>query len=110
VTLDWILLLGTDNVGACLEKLYKDMSIEELAHYLGVSTTALQRQLRIQGVKRRSPGGPHRYKLRPEHYPEGLENMATAQIVDLTGWSPNYAREVRRRVRHEKGWEETKGS
>lgn len=56
----WNLLLGTDDIKSELTRLYKTASLYGLAKHLGVSRTALRRQLAKCGIPIRGRGGDFR--------------------------------------------------
>jgi len=99
MTLDW-----TD-IASCkeLRELYmkRGMSIETLAAHLGVGYETLRQRLHKCGVKLKSRGGT-RYQFPRELLPDNAADMATAQLVKLTGFSASHCRKIRRELREER--------
>ena len=103
MTIDWALLLGTQDICGRLKELYIQMSAEKLAGHLGVSTAALKQRLALCGITMRARGGP-RYRFPREWLPADVVNMTPEQIAHITGYCVGYARRLRRQIREEQGW------
>jgi len=97
VTLDWT------GIASCkeLRKLYKTMSIEELADYLGVGYETCRKRLHKCRIKRRKQGGT-RYEFPRETLPDNAADMSTAQLMKLTGFTAGHARKIRRELRRQR--------
>jgi len=101
MTLDWT------GIASCkeLRKLYKTMSIEELADHLGVGYETCRQRLHKCLVKRRKQGGT-RYEFPRESLPENAADLDTVQLMRLTGFSAGHCRKIRRELRKKKGEKE----
>jgi len=97
----WDLILKTDNICDELRKLYTSMSLRVLAEYLGVSRASVRKKLVECGVPLRPRGGPH-YRIPRSELPENATDMTPAQLAKLTGYSVNYCRKLRRKLKEEK--------
>ena len=97
MTLDWT------GIASCkeLRKLYKTMSVEELAEYLGVGYETCRLRLRKCGIKPRKQGGT-RYEFPRETLPDNAADMATEQLVKLTGFTAGHCRKIRRELRRQR--------
>lgn len=98
VTIYWGLLLKTEDVRSELERLYSSMSVSALADYLGVARSTLRCKFKELNIKVDPPGGSHP-RFPKEDLPDNLVKMTPAQIVSLTGYSFNYARKLKRRLK-----------
>ena len=96
--ISWTDILG-DNYCAVLRKLYETNTTEQVAEHLGVSRSALRRQLLLCGIKLRPRGGAH-FRVDPKSLdPQEIANMTTEEIQARTGYSAYHSRVLRRRAR-----------
>lgn len=100
MTIWWDLILKTEDIKGELERLYSSMSIRALADHLGVSKDALRKKLIKCKIQLRPRGGSYP-KIPLEDLPKEAYNMNAAQLAALTGYSEQYCRKLRGRVRRE---------
>jgi len=97
----WDLILKTDDIGRELERLYEHMSLRHLSEYLGVSKTALRNKLVQCGIPLRPRGGPH-YRVDRLALPDNAADLNPAQLAKLTGYTINYCKKLRRKLREQR--------
>jgi len=104
--IDWVELLDTANVAERLRELYKDHALTDLAKYLGVSSEILRQKLLSYGIVMRPVGGYRAFKFPRTLLPDGWWNLTTEELVELTGFTDQYVRKIRREYRRTHGIDE----
>lgn len=94
----WDLILKTEDVAEELERLYSQISLHALADHLGVSKDSLRKKLKECGIEIRPRGGSYP-RIPDDDLPTNAHKMDTEQLASLTGYSTQYCRKLRARLR-----------
>ena len=96
----WDLILKSEDVCGELERMYSQMSLEALAKHLGVSKDTLRKKLILCKIKIRTQGGSYP-RISRDDLPVDAHKMDVAQLAACTGYTEQYCRKLRTRLRRE---------